>query len=147
MKIDEIKFGKIDAYNELQEFGEEYYISSFHLYEKYKIENFFKGENYYICGNKGTGKTAFLKYLECKLSEDAYNLVIPIRFKSLDSVDKSDMPVAYKSPDGLMVDLVIYNQGNIETGIGHISIADNNKLVLGMYRGERIFIKPGYTKV
>lgn len=91
MKIDEIKFGKIDAYNELQEFGEEYYISSFHLYEKYKIENFFKGENYYICGNKGTGKTAFLKYLECKLSEDAYNLVIPIRFKSLDSVDKSDM--------------------------------------------------------
>lgn len=56
------------------------------------------------------------------------------------------MPVAYKSPDGLMVDLVIYNQGNIETGIDHISIADNNKLVLEMYRGERVFIKPGYTQ-
>ena len=56
------------------------------------------------------------------------------------------MPVAYKSPDGLLVDLVIYNQGNIETGIDHISIADNNKLVLGMYRGERVFIKPGYMQ-
>ena len=56
------------------------------------------------------------------------------------------MPVAYKSSDGLMVDLVIYNQGNIETGIDHISIADNKKLVLGMYRGERVFIKPGHTQ-
>ena len=37
------------------------------------------------------------------------------------------MPVAYKSLDGVMVDLVIYNQGKIETGIDHISIADNKK--------------------
>ena len=34
MKIEEIKFGKNDAYNELQEFGEEYYRSSFLTYEK-----------------------------------------------------------------------------------------------------------------
>lgn len=37
------------------------------------------------------------------------------------------MPVAYKSLGGVMVDLVIYNQGKIETGIDHISIADNKK--------------------
>ena len=91
MKIEEIKFGKNDAHNELQEFGEDYYRASFLVYEKYKISSFINGENYFICGNKGTGKTAFLKYLECKLSEDTRNLIIPIRFKSIDNVDKSSI--------------------------------------------------------
>lgn len=91
MKIKDIKFGKIDAYNELEEFGEEFYSSSFLVYEKYKIQSFLNMENYFICGNKGTGKTALLKYLECKFSDDKENLVIPIRFKAIDGVDKSRM--------------------------------------------------------
>lgn len=91
MAIEEIKFGKNDAYNELQEFGEEYYRTSFLVYEKYKINSFIEGENYFICGNKRTGKTAFLKYLECRLAEDSKNLIVPIRFKAIDYVDKSSM--------------------------------------------------------
>ncbi len=41
---------------------------------------------------KGTEKTAFLRYLECKLLEDTENLVIPIRFKSeFDETDKAQL--------------------------------------------------------
>lgn len=89
LAINEIKFGKIDANNELQELGPEFYMDSFLLHEKYKVQSFISGENYYICGNKGTGKTAFLKYLECYFSKDPTHLVIPIRFKSdFDDDDK-----------------------------------------------------------
>lgn len=92
LQIKDIKFGKIDAHNELHELGEEFYLESFLEYDKYKISSFVNGENYFICGNKGTGKTAFLKYLECKLSKDVRNLVIPIRFKSqIDNMDKKSM--------------------------------------------------------
>jgi len=82
LSINEIEFGKTDAYNELQEYGSEFYMNSFLQYDKYKTDSFINGRNYFICGNKGTGKTAFLKYLECVYSKNYKNLVIPIRFKS-----------------------------------------------------------------
>ena len=95
LKIDEITFGKIDAHNELQEVGYDYYANSFLKYDKYRIDKFWKGEKYYICGDKGTGKTALLKYLECKLVEDSANLVIPVRFKTqFDEEDRKLMTVA-----------------------------------------------------
>lgn len=87
--ISEIEFGKTDAYNELQEVGAVFYMDSFLVHDRYKAESFICGENYFICGNKGTGKTAFLKYLECFFSRDPINLIIPIRFKSdFDDDDK-----------------------------------------------------------
>lgn len=64
--IKDILFGKTDASNELQEVGDEYFLDSFLPYEKYKITEFLCGKRYYIIGRKGTGKTALLKYLECK---------------------------------------------------------------------------------
>lgn len=82
LNLNEIYFGKIDAYNELQEYGSELFKKSFLQYEKYKMEDFIFGRKYFVCGNKGTGKTAFLKYLECILSDDPEKLIIPIRFKS-----------------------------------------------------------------
>ena len=71
INIKEIKFGKIDAHNELQELGYNYYLDSFLKYDKYKIDSFLNGENYYIYGDKGTGnimytlvKTRNQKYLD-----------------------------------------------------------------------------------
>ena len=70
-------------------------LDSFLPYEKYKIKEFLSGERYYIIGRKRTGKTALLKYLECKFSEDVTNLVIPIRFKSdFDLIDKKTIKSA-----------------------------------------------------
>jgi hypothetical protein len=92
MFFKDIKFGKTDASNELMEFGDDYYLSSFLEYERYRIEDFFEGRKYFILGRKGTGKTALLKYMECKLRENPENLVIPIRFKSdFDEVDISNI--------------------------------------------------------
>lgn len=82
MVFKDIKFGKTDASNELMDVGNDYYLSSFLEYERYHLEDFLKGKKYFILGRKGTGKTALLKYLECKFGESAENLVIPIRFKS-----------------------------------------------------------------
>lgn len=159
MKIEEIKFGKNDAHNELQEFGEDYYRASFLVYEKYKISSFINGENYFICGNKGTGKTAFLKYLECKLSEDTRNLIIPIRFKSIDNVDKSSMrnmannireevientKIEKSTSYSLMWQIYLINQiiKNANKGEYHLFHNDNNyntliKLLELLYSGER----------
>ena len=168
MKIKEIKFGKIDAHNELQEFGEEYYRTSFLVYEKYKIDSFINGENYFICGNKGTGKTAFLKYLECKMSEDERNLIIPIRFKSIDSVDKGNMrnmanniredvienTMVEKSTSYILIwQIYLINQiiKNANKGEYYLFQEDNNykillKLLELLYSGERGKIVPKLTK-
>lgn len=88
----DIKFGKIDAKHELQDFGDDLYMLSFLPYDRYRIEDFLDGKLYYICGRKGTGKTAFLQYLKCKKNEDSQNLVVFIRFKSeFDSVEKASL--------------------------------------------------------
>lgn len=92
LPLDKLMFGKTDAFNELKEFGSDWFTQSFLPYEKYKINNFLNGKSYFICGEKGTGKTALLRYLQCELAEDPYNLVIPIRFKTdFDSEDKKSM--------------------------------------------------------
>lgn len=89
MTFKDIMFGKTDASNELNEVGDSFYVSSFLEYEKYQINDFFCGKKYYIMGRKGTGKTALLKYLECRFRENHENLVIPIRFKSdFDEIDR-----------------------------------------------------------
>ena len=88
----DIKFGKTDASNELNEVGNDYYLASFLEYERYHIEDFLDGKKHFILGRKGTGKTALLKYMECVFKEKVENLVIPIRFKSdFDEVDRKNV--------------------------------------------------------
>ena len=92
LELKDLYFGKTDAYNELMETGPEQFEKSFWQNEQYDIEDFFNGIKYYIYGDKGTGKTAFLKYMECRLSDKPENLVIPIRYKSeFDSDDRKNL--------------------------------------------------------
>lgn len=89
MSLSQIVFGKTDAFNELNTFGQDYFMSSFVSNPKYHIDEFLSGNRYYICGKKGTGKSALLKYLQCYFAADSSNLVFPIRFKSdIEQVDK-----------------------------------------------------------
>ena len=60
--LDQIAFGKTDAFNELNTFGKEYFVGSFVSNPKYHVDDFLSGERYYICGKKGTGKSALLRY-------------------------------------------------------------------------------------
>lgn len=90
-----IRFGKTDAFNELKEYGTEWFKKAFFNYEKYNIDDFIEGRKYYICGDKGSGKTSFLRYLQCELQEDMNNLIIPIRFKSeIDELDRRSIIIA-----------------------------------------------------
>lgn len=92
LPLKSITFGKTDAYNELLEYGIDRFAHLFLSNNAYDIEGFINGSKYYIYGGKGTGKTAFLKYLECILAGSPENLVIPIRYKSeFDSDDKKDL--------------------------------------------------------
>lgn len=92
LELKRISFGMTDAFNELSELGPEYFLDSFVVNDKYRLSEFLEGKKYYICGKKGTGKTAFLRYLECQLRNNTENLVVPIRFKSeLDETDKAQL--------------------------------------------------------
>lgn len=91
MPLNKIVFGKTDAFNELNTFGQKFFVDSFVSNPKYHVEDFISGSRFFICGKKGTGKSALLKYLECHFSDDRKNLVFPIRFKSeIEQIDKND---------------------------------------------------------
>lgn len=98
MPLNKIVFGKTDAFNELNTFGQKFFVDSFVSNPKYHVEDFISGSRFFICGKKGTGKSALLKYLECHFSDDRKNLVFPIRFKSeIEQIDKNDFEeIAFK---------------------------------------------------
>lgn len=101
MPLRQIVFGKTDAFNELNTFGQEYFVGSFVSNPKYHVEDFISGSRYFICGKKGTGKSALLKYLECHFMQDAKNLVFPVRFKSeIEQVDKDSFEQIAAKSDG-----------------------------------------------
>ena len=88
LQLKEILFGKTDAFNEVLQLGPDFFIDSFVENERYQKDDFLNGNKFYIVGKKGTGKTAFLRYLECQLN-DPETIIIPIRFKSeFDELDK-----------------------------------------------------------
>ncbi|MDD6195000.1 MAG: hypothetical protein PUB19_08890 [Lachnospiraceae bacterium] len=69
LKISDIYFGKIDGYNEFLEYGEDACKGLFFEFPNIQINKLLNGSTYYIFGNKGTGKTMLLKYLESKAQE------------------------------------------------------------------------------
>lgn len=145
LKISDIRFGKIDAHNELHELGEDYYLDSFVEYEKYKIDSFVKGENYYICGNKGMGKTALMKYLECVLAKDPQNLVVPIRFKTdFDEVDRKGLRAMANNIREEVVESVEVEKSNSYVMIWQVFLI--NKIIKNANVGEyRLFeVNPDY---
>ena len=118
--MEKIVFGKTDAFKELSTFGQEYFVDSFVNNPKYHIDEFLSGGRYYICGKKGTGKSAFLKYLECSFANDKENLVFSIRFKSdIDQVDKDDFE-----------EIAVKNENQEDERIETRSIVDQASYVL-----------------
>lgn len=81
-QIKDIYFGKIDGYNEFLEYGQDTCKGLFYEFPNINISRLLDGSTYYIFGNKGTGKTMLLKYLESIISEDpSENFSEFIRFK------------------------------------------------------------------
>lgn len=61
MPLSKIVFGKTAAFNELNAFGQEYFVGPFVSNPRYHIDDFFSGSRFFICGKKGTGKSTLLK--------------------------------------------------------------------------------------
>lgn len=121
MSLSQIVFGKTDAFNELNTFGQDYFMSSFVSNSKYHIDEFLSGNRYYICGKKGTGKSALLKYLQCYFAADSSNLVFPIRFKSdIEQADKDSFEQIASTS----------NRVSIEDKYDIVSIVDQSSYVL-----------------
>lgn len=82
MKINDMYLGKIDGYNEFLEYGQDTCKGLFFEFPNIAIPKLLNGSTYYVFGNKGTGKTMLLKYLESKILETpATNFTDFIRFK------------------------------------------------------------------
>ncbi len=82
LQLKDIYFGKIDGYNEYLEYGLETFKGLFFEFPNLDIKRLLNGSTYYIFGNKGTGKTMLLKYLESTVLENfATNFTEFIRFK------------------------------------------------------------------
>lgn len=87
--LNEIYFGKTDAYNEFVMYGRDIFKELFYVFPSFQVEKFLNGEAYYIHGDKGTGKTMLLKYIESVANErPTENFTEFIRFKK--DVDNDD---------------------------------------------------------
>ena len=70
MKINDMYFGKTDAYNEFLEYGADSFKEIFFDVYNIDVNKMLNGGIYYILGKKGTGKTMLLKYIEAKVNEE-----------------------------------------------------------------------------
>lgn len=60
MPLNQIVFGKTDAFNELNTFGQEFFVGSFVANPKYHIEDFLSGSRFFICGKRVQESLHFL---------------------------------------------------------------------------------------
>ena len=82
LMIKDMYLGKIDGYNEFLEYGQDTCKGLFFEFPNVSIDRILDGRIYYIFGNKGTGKTMLLKYIESKILEKPEtNFTEFIRFK------------------------------------------------------------------
>ena len=93
LKLKDIYFGKIDGYNEFLEYGQDICKGLFFEFPNINISQLLDGSTYYILGNKGTGKTMLLKYLESIINENpSQNFSEFIRFKrDIDEEDRNKL--------------------------------------------------------
>lgn len=93
LQFKDIYLGKIDAYNEFLEFGQEICANVFFEYPNLDINRIINGFVYYICGDKGTGKTMLLKYLEARVQQNSEPTFTSfIRFKrDIDDEERSQI--------------------------------------------------------
>jgi hypothetical protein len=92
--INDLRFGDTDARSEILSRDvtkKEFFIDSFYVPAKLKVDDFIKGRKYFISGQKGTGKTALLRYINEQL-DTQNNLTSFVVFKEqVTERDKQEM--------------------------------------------------------
>ena len=72
LQLKDLYIGKVDGYNEYLEYGEDICNNLFFEYPNLDIKKLLDGSIYYICGDKGTGKTMLLKHVESVVLKEPY---------------------------------------------------------------------------
>lgn len=70
IKIRDLYTGKPDAKDEINFEGLEEFIKTFVVADHFQLDSLLYGNNCFITGFKGTGKTALLFYLDNKLKDE-----------------------------------------------------------------------------
>ena len=71
MKIGQMFFGSTDANNEYLQTGDDLFLQLFCENPRFDVNKVLDGSVSFICGDKGTGKTMFLRYVELMAKRDA----------------------------------------------------------------------------
>lgn len=82
LKLKDLYIGKIDSYNEYVEYGSDICKKLYFENPGIDIAKLLNGSVYYICGDKGVGKTMVLKYVESIVADgDISGFTEFVRFK------------------------------------------------------------------
>lgn len=71
LQLKDLYIGKTDGYNEFLEYGSDVCRNIFFEYPNLDKCKLLDGSVYYICGDKGTGKTMLLKYIESLIADNS----------------------------------------------------------------------------
>lgn len=120
LQLKDIYLGKIDAYNEFIYFGKDTCKNLFFEFPNIDIENVLKGNVYYFCGEKGTGKTMLLKYIE-SLAQDQEEPTFTsfIRFKK--DIDDEQRNTLKRSGTTVNAEEVVDNSQSFDSSVDCIS--------------------------
>ena len=116
LKLKDLYLGKIDAYNEFVALGKETCKELFFEFPNIDLNSVMNGEVYYICGDKGTGKTMLLKYIETTVQDQSEpSFTAFIRFKK--DVDDDQRNIIKRTGTTINSEEVIDNCQNIDSSI------------------------------
>lgn len=91
MRIGEMFLGYIDANSEIYEMDSDAFVELFCDNPSFDLNRIMKGSAYYICGDKGTGKTMFLRYAELKAKEESFPTKFVRYKKDISDHEKSQL--------------------------------------------------------
>ncbi|WP_028572836.1 P-loop ATPase, Sll1717 family [Desulfonatronum lacustre] len=104
LKLKDIYVGDVDAKNELIEASDSEalrFIKSFTVNDGIDIDDYFSGKMFFITGLKGTGKTAFLRYLSLLAKRKHMNSLF-VLFKS--NIKETDRAKLSKNSDTIVIE-------------------------------------------
>ena len=116
LKLKDLYLGKTDAYNEFVSLGKDTCKNLFFEFPSIDIDSIVNGEVYYICGDKGTGKTMLLKYIETVVQErEEPTFTAFVRFKK--DIDDDQRNIIKRTGTTVNTEEVVDNSQNIDPSV------------------------------
>lgn len=116
LKLKDLYLGKTDAHNEFVALGKDICKDLFFEFPNIDINSVINGDIYYFCGDKGTGKTMLLKYIETIVQEqEEPTFTSFIRFKK--DIDDDQRNVIKRTGTTVNTEEVVDNNQSIDPSV------------------------------